>query len=51
MDEASRQAYIEKIPLRRVGTAQDQANVISFLSSRESSFLTGLTIDVTGGQF
>ena len=51
MDEAAQQAYIEKIPLRRVGTAQDQANVICFLSSHESSFLTGLTIDVTGGQF
>lgn len=51
MDEAAQQAYIEKIPLRRVGTAQDQANVICFLSSQEASFLTGLTIDVTGGQF
>ncbi len=51
MDEAAQQAYLEKIPLRRVGTAQDQANVICFLSSAQSSFLTGLTIDVTGGQF
>ena len=51
MDEAGQQAYLEKIPLRRVGTAQDQANVICFLSSAQSSFLTGLTIDVTGGQY
>jgi NAD(P)-dependent dehydrogenase (short-subunit alcohol dehydrogenase family) len=44
-----RQADIEKTPLRRMGEAVDQANVICFLASSHADFVTGLTIDVTGG--
>jgi NAD(P)-dependent dehydrogenase (short-subunit alcohol dehydrogenase family) len=40
---------IERTPLRRVAEAQDQARVICFLASRDADFVTGLTIDVTGG--
>ena len=36
-------------PLRRVANAMDQAKVIAFLASSDSDFVTGLTIDVTGG--
>jgi NAD(P)-dependent dehydrogenase (short-subunit alcohol dehydrogenase family) len=35
--------------LRRVAEAADQANVICFLASSDADFVTGLTIDVTGG--
>jgi NAD(P)-dependent dehydrogenase (short-subunit alcohol dehydrogenase family) len=44
-----RKADIEKTPLRRMGEAMDQANVICFLASAHADFVTGLTIDVTGG--
>ena len=44
-----RQADIEKTPMRRMGLAVDQANVICFLASSHADFVTGLTIDVTGG--
>ena len=40
---------IERTPLRRMGEAVDQANVICFLASSHADFVTGLTIDVTGG--
>ena len=40
---------IEKTPLRRVAEAADQARVICFLASRDADFVTGVTIDVTGG--
>lgn len=50
LDEAARSAILAKIPLGRLGTAEDQARVICFLASEEAAFLTGLTIDVTGGQ-
>ncbi|MDA1098863.1 MAG: SDR family NAD(P)-dependent oxidoreductase [Proteobacteria bacterium] len=40
---------IERTPLRRVAEAVDQARVIAFLASRDADFVTGLTIDVTGG--
>jgi len=45
----SQAAEIEKVPLRRVATARDQAGVIAFLLSSDADFVTGLTIDVTGG--
>jgi NAD(P)-dependent dehydrogenase (short-subunit alcohol dehydrogenase family) len=45
----SKAAEIEKVPLKRVATARDQAGVIAFLLSADADFVTGLTIDVTGG--
>jgi len=43
-------AQVEATPLRRVAQASDQAKVICFLASSDADFVTGLTIDVTGGQ-
>jgi NAD(P)-dependent dehydrogenase (short-subunit alcohol dehydrogenase family) len=43
-------AQVEATPLRRVAEASDQAKVICFLASTDADFVTGLTIDVTGGQ-
>ncbi len=43
-------AQVEATPLRRVAEASDQAKVICFLASADADFVTGLTIDVTGGQ-
>jgi NAD(P)-dependent dehydrogenase (short-subunit alcohol dehydrogenase family) len=40
---------IARTPLRRVAEAVDQARVICFLASRDADFVTGVTIDVTGG--
>jgi NAD(P)-dependent dehydrogenase (short-subunit alcohol dehydrogenase family) len=47
--QAAQAEEIERTPLRRVALPQDQANVICFLASADSDFVTGLTIDVTGG--
>ena len=44
-----RQADIERTPMRRMAEAADQARVICFLASNDADFVTGLTIDVTGG--
>jgi len=43
------QALISRIPLRRLGTPEDQAGVILFLASALSNYVTGVTIDVSGG--
>jgi NAD(P)-dependent dehydrogenase (short-subunit alcohol dehydrogenase family) len=40
---------IAHTPLRRVAAAADQARVICFLASQDADFVTGVTIDVTGG--
>ena len=44
-----RQAAILHVPLRRVAEPVDQARVICFLASSDADFVTGVTIDVTGG--
>ena len=44
-----RAADIERTPLRRMAVAADQAKVIAFLASSDADYVTGLTIDVTGG--
>jgi 3-oxoacyl-[acyl-carrier protein] reductase len=49
---AGREAdYIPTIPLRRLGDPRDVANVVLFLASPLASYLTGLTLDVNGGQY
>jgi NAD(P)-dependent dehydrogenase (short-subunit alcohol dehydrogenase family) len=40
---------IARTPLRRIAEAVDQARVICFLASSDADFVTGVTIDVTGG--
>ena len=41
--------YKEIIPLRKMGTTEDSANVIEFLCSPQAGFLTGQNIAVDGG--
>ncbi len=40
---------IARTPLRRIAESRDQARVICFLASSDADFVTGVTIDVTGG--
>ena len=40
---------VSRTPLRRMAEARDQAKVICFLASADADFVTGVTIDVTGG--
>lgn len=37
------------IPLKRMGTTKDVANVVKFLASEDSSYITGQVINVDGG--
>ena len=39
----------KNIPLKRMGNAEDVANVVKFLASDESSYITGQVINVDGG--
>lgn len=49
--EQEKQLAIENIPLRRVAQPEDQAKVVAFLASADADFVTGVTIDVSGGQY
>lgn len=45
------QKLIESIPLGRIASMEEQVNVILFLASHLSSYMTGAIVDVNGGQF
>jgi len=41
---------VRTIPLGRLGTSEEVANLVAFLASSQSSYMTGQAINVTGGQ-
>ena len=49
-EEEVRQKYVEQVPMRRGCTYEDVCNVVVFLASDQSSYMTGQAINVTGGQ-
>jgi 3-oxoacyl-[acyl-carrier protein] reductase len=48
LPEEIRKAWVEKIPLRRGGTADEVAGVVLFLASELSSYVSGQVITVCG---
>ena len=49
-EDQVRQKYLNQVPLRRSCEYEDIANVMVFLASEDSSYMTGQAINVTGGQ-
>lgn len=47
--DEDRRRKAEAIPLGRIGNPEDVADVISFLASEDSRYITGATIHVNGG--
>lgn len=41
--------YVAEVPLRRMGTPADVADVVAFVASDASRFVTGERITVNGG--
>jgi 3-oxoacyl-[acyl-carrier protein] reductase len=41
--------YKKLVPMRRFGTVDDVANAVIFLSGKASGYITGSTLEVTGG--
>lgn len=41
--------YLSRIPLHRVAEPEDVANAVVFLASSASDYMTGTTLDLTGG--
>jgi sorbitol-6-phosphate 2-dehydrogenase len=48
--EEVRQRYVDQVPMKRGCSYDDLTNVVVFLASDQSSYLTGQAINVTGGQ-
>jgi len=49
-EEEYHKALADRLPLKKLGAPEDVANVVLFLASDESSYMTGQAINVTGGQ-
>jgi 3-oxoacyl-[acyl-carrier protein] reductase len=51
LKEEQKTALIDSIPLGRMGTASELANVVKFIASEEASYVTGENINVNGGLY
>lgn len=51
LDEGRREQYLEHIPLKRFGNGQDVANLVEFLLSTKSSYITGEILKIDGGLY
>ena len=49
LPEETKKAILAQIPLKRMGSAEEVANVVLFLSSEASTYVTGQVISVCGG--
>ena len=49
--ESIKATLTSRIPMSKLGTAEDVANTVAFLSSDLASYITGETIHVNGGMY
>jgi 3-oxoacyl-[acyl-carrier protein] reductase len=51
LTEAQKKALLDRIPLGRMGSAEEIAKVVRFLASDDASYINGDVIHVNGGMF
>lgn len=51
LSEQATQAIMNQVPVKRYGTPEDVANVVSFLAQDASSYITGEVIKIDGGMY
>ena len=49
LNEKIRTALLERVPAKRLGSADDIASAVVYLASEEASYVTGQTLHVNGG--
>ncbi|HNB93162.1 MAG TPA: SDR family oxidoreductase, partial [Saprospiraceae bacterium] len=49
LDESVKEGFMANVPLKRLGEAEEIANVTMFLASDLSSYITGQVLNVCGG--
>ncbi|MFZ4712445.1 MAG: 3-oxoacyl-ACP reductase FabG [Bacteriovoracaceae bacterium] len=51
LHEKAKEEYLKAIPLGKMGSTEDIANLVSFLLSQASAYITGETIKIDGGLY
>ncbi|OGD10176.1 MAG: hypothetical protein A2Y86_02560 [Candidatus Aminicenantes bacterium RBG_13_62_12] len=51
LPEAVKNAFLEIIPMKRMGTPEDVAQAVKFLLSDQAAYITGQVIHVNGGMY
>lgn len=51
LPEEVRKQYLDQIPLRRLGAAEDVAEAVAFLASEKAGYITGQVLAVNGGMY
>ena len=49
LGDAQQEALLGRVPMGRLGSAEEVAAAVTFLASNEASYITGSTIHVNGG--
>ena len=49
LDDNVKEDFLRSIPMKRMGTPEDVANIVLFLSSELASYVTGQVVNVDGG--
>jgi len=49
LPEEQKKHYLDMIPLKRLGCPEEVASCVLFLAARESAYITGTVLEVTGG--
>jgi len=51
LPEAARAEYLKRVPVGRLGTVEEVADTVAFLTRPESAYITGQVIGVNGGLY
>lgn len=49
LPEEQRKEYMKDVPMKRFGRVEEVASAVLFLASREASYITGASLEISGG--